>query len=230
MLDAGGVQAGAHRGRELARLSGEAVGADASRRTIPVLFGPEVEEPGGVCDMAHPSGTGALGRNESFRLEAGKDAVRQTDRDVRLLGESLDLPFVVGPEEQRLCCDAGFPRESGRCLHALRIMPSVPGWLEMQEQARELDVGVAETVDDGDTVVPEDLARLRRCRSRNEEQMAVRVGLGLMHELPGGRRVGVLLDLDCDRLGDPGEPENGVAPPAPVRRAKRLDRHAGDVT
>jgi len=100
--------------------------------------------------------------------------------------------------------------------------------LEVQEQARELDVRIAETVDDGDAVMPENLTRLRRRRSRNEQQMAVLVGL--MHELPGGRGVGALLDLDHDGLGTPGEPEHGVAPPAPRSRPRSLDGDTREVT
>jgi hypothetical protein len=180
--------------------------------------------------MANAFGPGSLRPNEPFRLEANQDAVRQTDRDVSLLGKVLNPPFAVGPKEQRLRRNTALTGESGGRLHAWRITPFAPLSFDVEEQARELDVGVAEAVDDGDAVALEDLPRFRCRVSCNEEKIALWMRLGLLDELPGGRRIGASLDLDRDRLGSSGEPENGIGSSAALSRLQRLDRDARDVT
>jgi hypothetical protein len=100
----------------------------------------------------------------------------------------------------------------------------------MEEQAWELDVGVAAAVDDRDAVALEDLPRFRRRISCDEQKMPVWTPLRPLDELPGGGRVGVPLDLDRDGLGRPGEPENGVDFPAAPSRLKGLDRDARHLT
>ena len=160
MVDSGRVQAGAHRVGERAGLSREPVGAHPLHGTIRVLLGPQVEKRGGVGHAAYPSRARSLRRDQPFRLEASEDAVRQTDRDARFAGEVLDLPFARRLEQQRLGRDAALAREPGVRLWARRVTPSTALSLGVEEEPRELDVGVAETVDDGDAVALEDLARL----------------------------------------------------------------------
>jgi hypothetical protein len=230
VFDSGRVQAGAHRVSELAGLSGEPVRADTSDRTIRVLFRPQVEERGGFTNVSNSFGPGSLGRNELFRLEASEDTMRQANRDVRFLGEVLDTPCAVRGEEQRLCCDAGLAREPGGRLRAGPIAPPAPLCLEMEEQARDLDVRVAETVHDGDAVALEDLSRFRCRISRDEQKMALRARPGPLDELPGGGGIGVSLDFDRDGLGLSGEPQKGIALPAALSRLTGFDRDAGDGT
>ncbi len=91
-------------------------------------------------------------------------------------------------------------------------------------------MSIPETVDDGDAVALEDLARFRRRRARDEQEIAVGGGPGLLHDLPRGGGVGPTLDLDRDRLGRGTEPEHGVAPAAAPSGTTRLDRDAGDLT
>jgi hypothetical protein len=91
-------------------------------------------------------------------------------------------------------------------------------------------MGVAETVDDGDTVALEDLARFRGRRPRDEQEIAVGSGPGLLHDLPRGGGVGPSLDRNGDRLGRRAEPEHGIASTAAPSGTTRLDRDAGDLT
>jgi hypothetical protein len=156
--------------------------------------------------------------------------VRQPDRDVSLLGEILDVPFAIWPQEQRLRGDAGLPGEPRSRRRSRRVTSFLQVPLEMEQQACELDVGVAATVDDRDAVALEDLPRFGGRVARNEEQTVLRSGLRLLDELPGGRRVGVALDFDRDGLGGAGEPDDGIASPAATTRPERLDADAGDVT
>jgi hypothetical protein len=100
----------------------------------------------------------------------------------------------------------------------------------VEEEPRELDVGVAETIEDADAVALEDLARFRRRRARDEQEIAVGSGTGLLHDLPRSGGVGPSLDLDRDGLGSTAEPEHGVAPAGAPSGTTRLDRDAGDLT
>ena len=156
--------------------------------------------------------------------------MRETDRDPRFSGEVLDLPVALGLEEQRLGRDAALAREPGVCLRARSVTASTALSLGMKEEPWELDVGVAETVDDGDAVALEDLARFRGRRARDEQEIAVGGGPGLLHDLPRGGGVGPSPDLDGDGLGRRAEPEHGVASTAAPSGTTRLDRDAGDLT
>jgi hypothetical protein len=142
----------------------------------------------------------------------------------------LDLPVALGLEQQRLGRDAGLAREPGVCLQARCVTPSTALSFGVKEEPRELDVGVAETVDDGDAVALEDLACFRRRRARDEQEIAVGRGPGLLHDLPRGGGVGPPLDRDGDRLGRRAEPEHGIAATAAPSGTTRLDRDAGDLT
>ena len=215
---------------ERAGLSREPVGAHPLHGTIRVLLGPQVEKRGGVGDAAYASRARSLRRDQSFGLEASEDAVRQTDRDARFAGEVLNLPFARRLEQQRLGRDAAFAREPGVRLRARSGTPSTAWALGMEEEPRELDVGIAETVDDGDAVALENLARFRRRRARDEQEVAVAAGAGLLHHLPRGGGVRPPLDLHGDRLRRRAEPQDGVASPAAARSTGRLDRDAGDLT
>lgn len=230
MVDSGRMQSSAHRVCELARLPGEPVCAHPSHGTVRVLLGPQVQQRGGIGDAADPSRTRSIRRDQPFRLEASENAVRKTDRDARFTGEVLDLPFALRIEEQRLGCDAALPREPGVRLRARCVAPSTTLRLRVDEQPRELDVSIPETVDNGDPVALEDLARFRRRRSRDEQDIAVGGGPRLLHDLPRRGGVGPSLDLDGDGLGRPAEAEHGVASTAATGRTSRLDRDAGDLT
>jgi hypothetical protein len=159
--------------------------------------------------------------------------VRQTDRDPRVAGEVLDLPVALGLEQQRLGRDAGLAREPGVRLRARCVTPSTALTalsFGVKEESRELDVGVAETVDDGDAVALEDLACFRRRRARDEQEIAVGRGLGLLHDLPRGGGVGTSFDRDGDRLGGRAEPEHGIASTAAPSDTTHFDCDAGDLT
>src|SRR5207248_2189937 len=152
-----------------------------------------------------------LRRHQPCRLEANEHAVRQADRDAGFPGEILDLPFALGLEEQRLGCDARLAREPGVSLRARCRSASTTLRFGVEDEARELDVGVAEPVDNGDAVSLEDLARIRRRRPRDEQQVAVGGGPGLLHDLPGGGRVGPTLYLHRHGFGGRAVPEYCIA-------------------
>ena len=142
----------------------------------------------------------------------------------------MDLPLALGLEEQRLGSDAGFARKPGVCLRARRVSPSTTLRFGVEDKAREFDVGVAEPVDESDAVSLEDLARIRRRRPRDEQEVAVGGGPGLLHDLPGGGRVGAPLDLHRHGFGGRAEPEHGIASTAAAGGVGLLDGDAGDVT
>ncbi len=197
---------------------------------VGVLLGPQIEERGGIGDAANASRAGPLRGNQPFRLETNEHAVRQADRDAGFAGQVLDLPFAGRLEEQRLRSDPGLAREPGVCLRARCAGPSTTLGFGVEDEARELDVGVAEPVDDGDAVSLEDLARIRRRRPRDEQEVAVGGGPGLLHDLPGGGRVGPPLDLHRHGFGGRAEPEHGIASTAAAGGVGLLDGDSGDVT
>ncbi len=228
MVDSRRVQAGAHRVRKRAGLSREPVGAHPLHGTIRVLLGPQVEKRRRVGHAAYPSRAGSLRRDQPFRLEASEDTVRQSDRHARFAGEVLDLPFARRLEQQRLGRDAALAREPGVRLWARSVTASTTLPLGVEEEPRELDVGVAQTVDDGHAVALEDLARFRGRRARDEQEAAAAEAPGLLDELPSGGGVDVPPDLHRDTRGRAREPEHGVAPAVPGAAAG-VDGQPGDL-
>jgi hypothetical protein len=77
--------------------------------------------------------------------------------------------------------------------------------LQVEEEAGQLDMGVPETVQDCDAVVPEDFPRFSGGLTRDEQEGDVRACFGLVDELAGGSGVSAVLDFDSDGSVGAGE-------------------------
>jgi hypothetical protein len=77
----------------------------------------------------------------------------------------------------------------------------------MEQQIRQLDVSVANPIDDPDGVVLQDRPSFGGDLASDEQQQR-RVGttMRLVHELPRRGRIGATLELDGDGSLDAGEP------------------------
>ena len=82
--------------------------------------------------------------------------------------------------------------------------------LHVEEEAGQLDMGVPETVQDCDAVVPEDFPRLSGGLIRDEQEGDVGSCFGSVDELAGGGGVGAVLDFDSDRCAGAGETQKCV--------------------
>jgi hypothetical protein len=135
--------------------------------------------------------------------------MREASGDLRFCGKVSDLPFVLRVKQERLSDDACLPSQTRRSGPDL-----APSWLsptfEMEEQARQLDVGVAEAVEEGDSMLSENLPNLCSGVTGDHEQWSVGVGLCLVHELPGRGRVRARFELDGDRSPVAGELHEGI--------------------
>lgn len=90
-------------------------------------------------------------------------------------------------------------------------------------------MGVAETIDQGDSVLLQDLARLGGRLAGDQQEWSAAHLLRVVDELPGGGGVRVAPDLDDDRCPLIGEPYDGVDPTI-FHPGLGLDGQTGDAT
>jgi len=110
-------------------------------------------------------------------------------------------------EQQRLSDKSGLSGEAGPSRLWLGSAA-----LQMEEQTGELDVSVAEAIDNADAVLLKDLSRLRSGLICDEQDRSVHAGAGLVDELPRGGRVRTLLDLNGNAGAATRESDEGVGP------------------
>ena len=63
---------------------------------VDVFLGPQIQQRGGIRDVARPVGTGTLGADDAFNFEACQHAVSQAARDGGLFREVFDPPCPLG--------------------------------------------------------------------------------------------------------------------------------------
>jgi len=80
----------------------------------------------------------------------------------------------------------------------------------MKQQSRELDMGIPETIDHGDAVLPQDRSRIRGALPGYQQHGGTPQQTGIVDELPRGRGVSAALDLDGHLDLRAGEANDGV--------------------
>ena len=71
-------------------------------------------------------------------------------------------------------------------------------------------MGIPEPIDDGDAVVRQNFSCLRGCRARDQEETSSWVPLRFVDQLPSGRCIRLLLDLDSDRSALISKRKDGI--------------------
>jgi len=83
----------------------------------------------------------------------------------------------------------------------------------MQEETRQLEVNMAETIDDSDAVILQYRPSFCGGLVRYKEKRSIRTGLGFVDQLPRGCRIRALPDLDADVSLSSGMAEDGIDSP-----------------
>src|SRR5207253_9395143 len=106
---------------------------------------------------------------------------------------------------ERLSDNSRLPLKSRRPCPLL-----VSAAFQMQEETRQLEVNMAETIDDSDAVILQYRPSFCGGLVRYKEKRSIRTGLGFVDQLPRGCRIRALPDLDADVSLSSGMAEDGI--------------------
>jgi hypothetical protein len=177
---------------------------------VAVFLSPKVEKRGRVGHLARAARAGPAGSDYRLLLKTGQYLMSQADRDSTVSSQFLDTPVMIRSQKESLGEHsrlAGQSRSSIAQTPHLRLASS----LKMNKESWELHMGVAEPIDGRNAILLKNLSRLRRRLPRDEQEGALGVCIGLLHDLPCSGGICPSPDLNSDSLLPAGVPDHRVS-------------------